>query len=119
LTKIRIYNAKFFAYHGVLDYEKEFGNEFEIDIEMNCELDELKMTDNLKNTVDYLSVYKLTEKIFTSHKFNLIETANEAIGNEILNNFDKIDSVTVKIRKPNAPLGIIDSVEIEKTYFRN
>lgn len=119
MTKIRINNAKFYAYHGVLDYEKEYGNEFEIDIEMNCDLNELKMSDRLENTVDYLSVYKLTEKIFTSHKFNLIETANEAIGTEILNNFEKIDSVTVKIRKPNAPLGIIDSVEIEKTYYRN
>lgn len=118
MTKIKINNAKFYAYHGVLEYEKEYGNQFEVDIEMDCFLPGLKMTDDLNNTVDYLAVYKLVEKIFTTHKFNLIETVNEMIGTEILNNFDKVYEVTVRVRKPNAPLGIIDNVEIEQKYSR-
>jgi dihydroneopterin aldolase len=111
-TKIKINNAKFYAYHGVLDYEKQYGNEFEIDIEMKCELNSLKDTDDLNNTIDYLDVYKLVEKMFTEKKYNLIETANQNICKGILANFPQVLSVKVKIRKPNAPLGIIDSVEI-------
>lgn len=112
MITIRINNAKFYAFHGVLDYEKQFGNEFEVDIEMNCDTDNLKDTDNLNNTVDYLSVYKFTEKIFTERKYNLIETVNQNICKGILDNFPYVNSVKVKIRKPNAPLGIIDSVEV-------
>ena len=112
MTTIRINNAKFYFYHGVLDYEKQYGNEFEVDIIMKCDISSLKNTDDLNKTVDYLSVYNLVEKIFHEKKYNLIETVNQNICKEILDNFFPVKSVKVKIRKPNAPLGIIDSVEI-------
>jgi len=112
LLEIRINNARFFAYHGVLEYEKQFGNEFEADIEMICNTSELGLSDDLTKTVDYLSVYRLVEKIFASEKYNLIETLSEKICDSILNEFPLVESVRVRIRKPNAPLGIIDSVEI-------
>lgn len=117
MTIIRINNAQFFAYHGVLDYEKEHGNKFEIDIEMECDLDGI--SDHLAETVDYLAVYNAVKKHFEEKAFNLIEMINKEIGELILANFPKVMRVTVSIRKPNAPLGIIDSVEIEQTYERN
>lgn len=112
MTEIKINNAKFFAYHGVLEYEQKYGNEFEVDISMKCSLENLGTTDDLNETVNYLEVYHLIEKLFTLNKFFLIETLNQNICTEILNNFPKVNSVKVSIRKPNAPLGIIDSVEI-------
>lgn len=112
MTEIKINNAKFFAYHGVLDYEKKYGNEFEVDILMECDLKELGTSDDLSKTVNYLEVYHLAEKIFKANKFHLIETLNQTICNEILENYPAVKSVKVSIRKPNAPLGIIDSVEI-------
>lgn len=118
MTTIRINNAKFYAYHGVLDYEKEYGNEFEVDIEMQCDLSALGDTDDLEKTVDYLSVYKVVQKIFTQKKFNLIESVNQYICREIIDNFAHVSSVRVNIRKLNAPLGIIDSVEIENKLDR-
>lgn len=112
MTEIRINNAKFYAYHGVLDYEKQYGNEFEVDIEMKCDLSLLKNSDELTNTVDYLSVYNFVKNIFNEKKYNLIETLSQNVCSGILENFPEVKSVRVKIRKPNAPLGIIDSVEI-------
>ncbi|HLT24174.1 MAG TPA: dihydroneopterin aldolase [Ignavibacteria bacterium] len=117
MTTIRINNAKFFAYHGVLEYEKKYGNEFEIDIEMQCDID--VKDDDLNETVDYLSVYNEVKSNFESSKYNLIETAVNETGSLILSKFPKVSSVTVSIRKPNAPLGIIDSVEITKAFGRN
>ncbi len=119
MTTIRINNAKFYAYHGVLEYEKEYGNEFEVDIEMRCDISSLGDTDDLTKTVDYLSVYNVVKKIFTQKKYNLIESVNQYICREIIDNFPHVNSVKVRIRKPNAPLGIIDSVEIENTLERN
>jgi dihydroneopterin aldolase len=112
LLEIKINNARFYAYHGVLDYEKQYGNEFEADIEMMCDVSGLGMSDDLSKTVDYLAVYKLVEKIFSASKYNLIETLTEEICDSILSNFPMVKSVNVHVRKPNAPLGIIDSVEI-------
>jgi len=118
MTTIKINNAKFYAYHGVLDYEKEYGNLFEVDIEMQCDLSELQNSDDLHKTVDYLTVYNRVKKIFHDEKFHLIETVNQLICEMILNEFSLVKEVTVKIRKPNAPLGIIDSVEIINTKSR-
>jgi len=112
VTKIKINNAVFYSYHGVLDYEKEFGNRFEIDIEMECDLENLSFTDDLNKTVNYLEVYNSVRDLFNEKKFNLIETANLLICKMILDKFSLVNSVEVKIRKPNAPLGIIDSVEV-------
>lgn len=119
MTEIKINNAKFFAYHGVLDYEKKYGNEFEVDISMECELSDLGNSDDLDKTVNYLEVYHLAEKIFKENKFNLIESLNQKVCNDILENFPMVLSVKVRIRKPNAPLGIIDSVEIVNKQNRN
>ncbi len=112
LTTIKINNARFYSYHGVLDYEKEYGNQFQIDIEMQCDLSGLKDSDDLTKTVNYLEVYNKIKELFNKDKFHLIETANQKICDMILNEFPLVKIVTVKIRKPNAPLGIIDSVEI-------
>ena len=117
MTTIKINNAKFFAYHGVLEYEKKYGNQFEVDIEMECDID--VTNDDLNETVDYLSVYNEVKNNFESRTSNLIETANNEIGDLILSKFSKVMKVKVSVRKPNAPLGIIDSVEIEKTYERS
>ena len=119
MTKIKINNAKFYSFHGVLDYEKQFGNEFEVDIEMKCDLSSLGDSDDLNKTVDYLSVYKLVEQIFNEKKYNLIETVNQNICKGILEKFPLLESVKVSIRKPKAPLGIIDSVEIINKLKRN
>ena len=112
MTIIRINNAVFYSYHGVLEYEKKFGNKFEVDIEMECDTDSLGNTDDLEQTVNYQEVYNLADNKFKENKFNLIETVNMNICNAILENFPQVLSVRVSIRKPNAPLGIIDSVEV-------
>ncbi len=112
LTTIRINNAKFFAYHGDLEHERVFGNQFEVDIEMLCDLSELGHTDKLNKTVNYLSVYSLVKDLFSKHKFNLIETVNIMICESIIEHYEPVKKVRVSVRKPNAPLGIIDSVEI-------
>lgn len=113
MTTIKINNAKFYAYHGVLDYEKQYGNLFEADIEMHCDLSGLKDSDDLRKTVDYLAVYNKVKKIFHDEKFHLIESVNQKICDMVLDEFELVKKVIVSIRKPNAPLGIIDSVEIK------
>lgn len=119
LTTIKINNAKFFAYHGDLEHERVFGNQFEVDIEMVCDLSGLQDSDKLSKTVNYLAVYNLVKDIFGKEKFNLIESANQKVCEAILEHFSLVQTVIVKIRKPNAPLGIIDSVEVVNELRRS
>ena len=112
MTTIKINNAKFYAYHGDLEYERQYGNQFEVDIEMDCDLTTLDNQNKLTNTVDYLAVYNTVRDIFNKNKFYLIETVNNKICDVLLEKFPLIQEVKVSVRKPNAPLGIIDSVEV-------
>jgi len=111
-TIIRINNARFYGYHGILDYEKKYGSEFEVDIEMGCNLIELKDSDDLNKTVDYVSVYNLVKDIFSSFKFNLLEALAKRICDEILGKYLKVKSVKVNIRKRGSSLGKVESVEV-------
>ncbi|MBM4157151.1 MAG: dihydroneopterin aldolase [Ignavibacteria bacterium] len=119
LTIIKINNAKFYGYHGNHEYEKKFGNQFEVDVEMHCDLKELNHSDRLSKTIDYLSVYNLLFDIFHNQKFNLLESMNLKICESIMENYSQVKKVKVSVRKPNAPLGIIDSVEVINEFERN
>jgi len=113
MDKIRINNIQLFAYHGVADEEQILGQNFEIDVELFVDLSIAGKSDDLTKTVDYSFIYKLIEKEFCNTKYKLLETVAEKISEKILSN-ELIQSMIIKIRKPNAPIkGTFDSVEIE------
>jgi dihydroneopterin aldolase len=118
VTTIKINNAKFYGFHGDMEYEREFGNQFEVDVEMLCDLSGLDGTDKLSKTVDYLAVYNEVKEVFHHKKFYLIETLNLAICEKILKKFSQVTKIKVSVRKRNAPLGIIDSVEVTNEVSR-
>jgi len=119
VTKIKINNAKFYGFHDDMEYEREFGNQFEVDVEMDCDLSNLDGSDKLSKTVDYLAVYNTVKEVFHHKKFYLIETLNLAICNVVLEKFNQVKKVRVSVRKRNAPLGIIDSVEVTNELSRD
>ena len=51
-------------------------------------------------------------------QFNLIETLGSTIADSLLNDYN-INGVTVRVRKPEAPIdGTLDTVEVEITKTR-
>jgi len=116
---IRIRNATFYAYHGVLQEEQSVGGKFEVDIEMYGDFGAAARTDKLRQTVDYEQVYARIQDIVHAQKFYLIEALANAIGERLLQEFSILDRVTVCIRKPHPPVkGVVDYVEVEITQSR-
>jgi dihydroneopterin aldolase len=110
---IKLSNIVFYAHHGYYEAERELGQRFELDIEVECDLQQAADTDDLKNTIDYRKVYSLAKNTFENYKFKLLETVAERIAEEILNSFDVI-TVLIRVRKPHVPLkGFLDHIEIE------
>lgn len=110
---IRMNNMVFYGYHGVSETEKDLGGKFEVDLELFRPLHSPGTSDDLKDTVDYEAVYKSVDACIRDHKHYLIESLAEDISFAVLNQF-KVESVTVRVRKPNAPVsGVLDSVEVE------
>ncbi len=114
LSVIRIQNAVFYAYHGVLSDEQNLGGKFEVDVELYCDLLRGARTDSLKETVDYERVYDCVRGVVVGQKFFLLERLGTEIANGILRQFSKVERVVVRVRKPGAAVkGVIDHVEVE------
>ena len=110
---IRLKNMQFYGFHGVDESEKKLGGRFEVDVELNLSLNSSCFSDDLEDTIDYESIYKIVESCVKRDKFYLIEALANSIAKDILNNHD-LESILVRVRKPNAPLnGVLDTVEVE------
>jgi dihydroneopterin aldolase len=119
LSVIRISNAVFYAYHGVLSDEQNLGGKFEVDVDLYCDLSKGAKSDHLKDTINYERVYDCIHKLVLERKHFLLESLANDIANGILMNFPLVQNVTVRVRKPGAPVkGIIDHVEVEITETR-
>lgn len=114
MDKIIMQGMKFFGQHGVLHQEKELGQRFEVDLVLELDLEEAAQRDNLAATVSYADVYRVVEEIVTGPPFHLIEAVAGAIARAVLESFAPVQEVTVRIKKPGAPVpGIFDHVAVE------
>lgn len=111
---IRLHNAVFYAYHGVLSDEQSLGGKFEVDVDLHVDLSGGARTDDLQQTVNYERVYDAIKQLVLGKKYRLIEALAETIADGLLAEFKKVQNVVVRVRKPSAPVkGVIDYVEVE------
>ncbi len=116
---IRLKNAVFYAYHGVLSDEQNLGGKFEVDVDLYCDLAAGARSDSLERTIDYERVYDCIRELILEKKYFLLEALAGTIAAGILDRFKKVSQVTVRVRKPSAPVrGVIDHVEVELTRKR-
>lgn len=117
--KIILKGMCFYGYHGVSKAERKTGHKFFMDIEMNLGLSDAGKTDKLVKTIDYPQVYSLVKEIQSKRKYHLMEALAEDIASAVLNKFDKLNEVVVKVRKPQVPVGgVMEYVEIEINRLR-
>ena len=101
--RIVLHDMVFQGRHGVLDKEQREAQPFHVDVELSVDLQPAGLDDDLTRTVDYGVVFETCRSIVESTSFRLIEALAEAIAHELLADFP-IDEVTVRVRKPNAPI---------------
>ncbi len=102
-----------FGYHGVSQQERERGQLFSIDAEIEFDFPQ---RDELSETVDYVRVIERICKINEAHSFQLIETFAQAIAEEICKSFRKVRRVSVRVKKPKPPVAAditLDAVAAE------
>lgn len=118
MDKIIINNLHIYAYHGVNPEEKENGQNFYLDIVCAVDLHVPGQSDDLEDTVNYAKIVKAVTKVFTENKYDLIERAAQVVADCVLDGFEKVESVRVTLRKPEAPIradfGYV-AVEIERS----
>lgn len=104
MTRITIEGLEVFAYHGVTPEEKERGQRFVVDAEMELE-GWAAAEDDIGSTVDYATVARRLSEIATSNRFDLVETLARA-SLEYLLSLEGVNSARVTVRKPDAPMPV-------------
>jgi dihydroneopterin aldolase len=118
-SKVRLTNSIFYAHHGVSKAEHEVGARYEVDAELEFDFSEAGKTDKLQKTIDYELVYSKIRDVITSRKFYLIETVAKLIADELIDEFEILHSVGIKVRKRNPPVGgVCDYAEADYTVCR-
>lgn len=116
--RVSLSNMVFYAYHGAFDSERELGQRFEVDVDIRTDVRRAGQSDDLDLALNYVHVYTIVKDVVEERTYNLLEAMAERIAGEILDAFDVVD-VTVRVRKPDAPVGgIVDYAEVEITRSR-
>ena len=116
-SKIYLDDIRFYAYHGVMEQERQVGGEYLVSLAIETDLSEAVHTDELADTVNYAALYALIEREM-SVPSKLLEHVAGRIGQRSLEEFDKISALTVRVTKQNPPIGADckgASVEIKMT----
>ena len=119
MEKIIVKGLRLKAYHGVNPEEKVNGQMFELDITALIDAKSANASDALDDTVSYAKIIKTARAVFTAESYNLIEDASNKVAMEIMKTYPKLKSVTVLLKKPEAPISAdFDYVAVEETITR-
>ncbi|OGI18502.1 MAG: dihydroneopterin aldolase [Candidatus Melainabacteria bacterium RIFCSPHIGHO2_02_FULL_34_12] len=116
IITVNVENISAYCSIGIHDEEKKMGQELLIDASFEADLSRAVESDNVKDTLNYVDVYKGIQKIAKSKSYSLIET----LADEIVETFLKhpqILKAKIKIKKPHVPFPDFHgdvSVEIER-----
>ncbi|WP_075979848.1 dihydroneopterin aldolase [Bacillus massilinigeriensis] len=119
MDKIHVNRMQFYGYHGVFPEETRLGQRFIVDLTIELDLRKAGISDHLQDSINYGDLYHLSKEIVEGKPYKLIESVAEKISSSILGYYSTVQSVTVKVTKPDPPIpGHYDSVAIEITRSR-
>jgi dihydroneopterin aldolase len=111
--KILLGGIEFFGHIGVSAAEREVGQRFVVDVELEANLARAGASDNLDDTISYAAVYDVVVGLGNSRRCLLVETLAEEIAQTILARFAAA-AVMVRVKKCPPPIkGVIAFAGVE------
>jgi dihydroneopterin aldolase len=101
---IGLEGMEFYAYHGVYEEERKIGGKYIVDVLVYTNAVDAELHDDLNGTVNYEQIYKVVEQNM-QQPVKLIERLVRKIMDDIRLFVVKEDTIRIKIRKLNPPLG--------------
>jgi 7,8-dihydroneopterin aldolase/epimerase/oxygenase len=88
---------------GVNPEERDRLQPFELDVDLEADLSLAGKSDDLRDTVDYGVAVAVAERVVNTERHLLLERVAQRVADELLA-LDRVDGVTVTIRKVRPPL---------------
>ena len=119
MGRIYLKNIRLYAFHGCLDEEEKIGSDYVVNLAIDADLNVSSQSDNLKDTVDYVSLHAIVKEEM-SIRSKLLEKVADRILKRILKDHRQVILVKVKVAKINPPIGgNVDEVAIERELDRS
>ena len=100
------------AFHGCYDLEQQVGNRFRVDIVIRTPLKDIPASDDVRDAVNYLTVYEIVERTMQRTQRTIEAAASNVIA-AIKEAFPQIVEVECTVAKIAPPLGgKIDKVSV-------
>ena len=116
---IRLKNIRTFSYHGCLVEEGKIGSDYSVDLEIKTNLKQSAISDNLRDTVDYVHLNRIVEEEMAIRS-NLLEHVTKRIIVRAFAEIEMITKIKVGVSKLNPPIGgDVEAVTIEMEEERN
>ena len=116
MDRLKLTGIEVFAHHGVQPEEKQIGQRFLIDLDVELDLRAAGRTDNLAETIDYGGLAERVHELVAGNRWNLIEKVAEETA-ELVLSVPTIKAVKVTVHKPNAPIAV-DFADVSVTIDR-
>jgi len=94
---VEITGLRLFGRHGIHAREKEQGQDFLFDVELD--VGERGVTDRLEDAVDYREVALAVQRVSDARSYDLLEALAVAVAEELLNRFGA-ERARVRVEKP-------------------
>jgi len=109
---IRLETIRCYAHHGCMPEEARIGQHYEVDIVLHADLGRAAETDDLSDTIDYVTINRIAvEQMAIRSK--LIEHAAGRILNELFAACPALQRAEVTVRKINPPInGDVGAVSV-------
>lgn len=113
MDQITIQNLQVFAHHGVFPEENKLGQKFLVTAKLGLDTRRAGLSDDLTRSVNYGEVSAEIISFLQQHTYQLIEAAAERLAEHLLLTYELLETVTLEIQKPWAPVGLpLDTVAI-------
>ena len=116
---IKLKNIRTYSYHGCLIEEGKIGSDYTVNLEVKTDLRKSSLTDDLKDTVDYVLLNRIVVEEMAIRS-DLLEHVAHRIITRIFEEIPEISRIIVAVSKLNPPIGgDVEAVTIEMEEYRN
>ena len=103
VDRVRLSGLQVYGHHGVFEHERQIGQAFVVDAELEMSTAAAAASDDLSDTVDYGDLANRLAAVISGEPVNLIETLAARLVAECLTD-ERVAAATVTVHKPQAPI---------------
>ena len=116
--RIELRGLRVSGHHGALPGERDEAQPFEVDLDIEADLEASGDSDDLTDTVDYGALARRAAAVVTEERWRLLERIAARVAEDVLAADPRVAAVTVAVRKLRPPVPDLGSAGVRITRRR-